>query len=489
VIGPVEVDLALGAGAAGVFRAFLDNASLRNQLKEESLRVAGAELAASVFPGDLGEAIETVLGQAAHAGRLVTLEIRTGDGDALALPWELLSFPRHPLPVRQGLLEIVRHIPTPREDPDPTRDPAPEIPADHIAVLGFTASPLDDQEVTALPGTGGMRDSDLFWEREQEKLLVALDDLVRTGRGRLILPDTGDKEELRKQLAREDRPQIVHLSSHGGLHEGQPAVFLEDSEGHRSPVTADEMLNWIRATPGLQPLDLLVLSACDSAEAKGLVDRLVRGGVRRVLGMQSTVSDSGATAFAEAFYTALARGTDLPAALRAGRAELLAKGSPNEWAIPTLTTSRDTGPLVAPRGSAAPVPSPFEVARKDFDIEGVTYLAEGYVGRREVERRLRRAFEKERVIAIHGLGGIGKSTLAARFLERRRDEGARLFVLYAGRELAPASLMEEIAKKVGVERSGTLPPDQAEQQFQRDLQASLRTINPTILFLDNFEDN
>ena len=489
VLGSVAVDLTLRGGAEGVFRAFLEDAARRSQLTDDSLRAAGGELAAKVLPGELGEAFQSVLDQAAHGGRLVTLEVRTGNDAALALPWELLSFPRHPLPVRQGLIEIVRHLPAPGQDSDPSHDPAPEIPADHIAVLGFTASPLEDQAVNALPGTGGMRDSDLFWEREQERLLLALDDLVRTGRGRLILPDTGDKEELRKQLAREDRPQIVHLSCHGGLWEGQPAVFLEDSEGHRAPVGADGLLAWIRATPGVPPLDLLVLSACDTADAAGLADRLVRNGVPRVLGMQSTVSDHGATAFAGAFYTSLARGTDLPAAMRAGRAELFARGGPHEWAIPTFATSGDAGPLVAPRGSATPVPAPFEVARKDFEIEGITYLAGGYVGRREVDRRLRRAFEDQRVIAIHGLGGIGKSTLVARFLERRREDGARVLLFYAGRELAPAALMEEVAKKVGVERSGSLPPDQAEQQFKKDLQAALRVVQPTILFLDNFEDN
>jgi tetratricopeptide (TPR) repeat protein len=488
VLGPFPVNLLVNAHLEDVFRAFLSG-NRRSQLREESLRAAGAELAKRAFPGALGEALETVLEKAAHAGRLVTLEIRTEDGDVLARPWELLSFPSHPLPVRQGLIEVVRHIPSPGEDPDPLRDPAPEVPAERISVLGFTAAPLEDQAVEARLGAGGFSDSDLFWEREQERLLVALDRLVREGRGRLILPDTGDKEELRAQLAKEDRPQVIHLSCHGGTANGKPAVFLEDSDGHRSPVGSDELLAWLRATPKAEPADLLVLSACDSSESAGLAETLVRGGVHRVLGMQSTVSDSGASAFAGAFYAALAQGTDLPAALRAGRAELSAKGEAHEWAIPTLTTSRDAGPLVAPQASTASTPPPAEAIRKDFSIEGVTYLEKGYVGRRELERRLRRAFDRERVIVIHGLGGIGKSTLAARFLERRKEEGARLLILYAGRELAPASLLEEVAKKVGVERSGALPPDAAEQQFETDLQKALREVVPTILLLDNFEDN
>lgn len=152
VLGPVPVNLSLDAYLEDVFRAFLSGTYRRNQLPEESLRAAGADLAKRAFPGALGEALEDVLDKAAHAGRLVTLEIRTEDQNALARPWELLSFPKHPLPVHQGLIEIVRHIPPPGGDPDPLKDPAPKIPAERISVLGFTAAPLEDQALDAIPG-------------------------------------------------------------------------------------------------------------------------------------------------------------------------------------------------------------------------------------------------------------------------------------------------------------------------------------------------
>ncbi len=489
VLGPVALDLDLSAASLEVFRKFQSDPRSRNELKEEAVRFAGAELALHAFPGAMGEALERVLKLAAHGGRLVTLEIRTGEGSALALPWELISFPRHSFPVGQGLLEIVRRIPSPGADWNPERDPAPEIPPDHLSVLGFTAAPLEDQGPTFQLGAGGIQgDSDLFWEREQERLLVALDSLVRERRGRLILPDTGEVEELRSQLAREDRPRVLHLSCHGGTDSGRSVVFLEDEEGRRKPVSSEDLLGWIRATPNTDPIELLVLSACDTATPAGLTETLVRNGVQRVVGMQSAISDQGATAFAEAFYSALGRGADLPNAFRAGRAGLAAQGGPHEWAIPVLTVSRDPGPLTTPEGTADPLPTPFEVAREDFKIAGVTYLERGYVGRRETERRLRRAFERERAVAIHGLGGIGKSTLAARFLERRKEEGARLLIVYAGRDLAPAALLEEVAGKLGVTRGAVASPEESEQQFRTDLQNALREVMPTILLLDNFED-
>ncbi|HEX6904040.1 MAG TPA: tetratricopeptide repeat protein [Thermoanaerobaculia bacterium] len=488
VLGPVALDLDLSTASLEVFRKFQSEPRSRNELKEEAVRYAGAELARQAFPGAMGEALEKILELAAHGGRLVTLEIRSGEGDALALPWELLSFPRHPFPVRQGLLEIVRRIPSPGADLEPARDPAPEIPPDHLSVLGFTAAPLEDQAPTVRLGAGGgiQEDSDLFWEREQERLLFALDSLVRERRGRLILPDTGDVEELHNQLIRKDRPRVLHLSCHGGTEKGRPVVFLEDKEGHRQAVSSEDLLGWIHATPKTNKIELLVLAACDTATPAGLTETLVRGGVQRVVGMQSAISDHGATVFAEAFYSALGRGADLPTAFRAGRIGLARGGGPYEWAIPVLTVSRDPGPLTTPEGTADPLPTPFEVAREDFKIAGVTYLEKGYVGRRETERRLRRAFERgDRAIVIHGLGGIGKSTLAARFLERRKEEGARLLIVNAGRDLAPAALLEEIARKLGVERSAAAS---AEEQFRADLQNALREVTPTILLLDNFED-
>jgi tetratricopeptide (TPR) repeat protein len=509
VLGPVAVDLDLGPGTRGVFDAFRRGTPSRNQLRDDDLRAAGSDLAAQALPGPLGEALGQILDQA--AGVLVTFEIRTEDDNALALPWELLSPPRHPLPLREGGLEIVRRLLLPGDPEDPAQDPAPSVPPEHLGILGFTSAPAEDQDIEARLGPGGLGDSDLFWEKEQERLLVALDPLLREGRGRLILPDTGDKEELRAQLSRTDRPHLVHIACHGGLEGPLPVLFLEDSAGHRASLNGSELRAWINAVPGADPPGLLVLSACSTAgaasgfssspglrgsaaaaglEAAGLAESLVRGGLPRVLGMQSTISDPGATAFAEGLYTALGRGTDLPTALRAGRASLAAHGSLHEWAIPTLTIRSDSGPLASPEGLAPAAPTSLDLAREQFKIAGVSYLDQGYVGRREAERRLRKAFrDGEKILVLHGLGGIGKSTLAARFLTRRLNEGARVLTVYAGRALAPAALLDEVAAKVGVTRPAGLPPDVAEEQFREALGQALRAVEPTILLLDNFEDN
>ncbi len=519
VLGPVPVQLDLSSTSRQVLDLFRRGAESRNRLKEDAIRFLGQELGSAALPDGLGEALAEVLDLAAHFHQLVTLEVRTADPAALALPWELVSLPRHPLPVQEGLVEIVRRIPGPGEPVDPIEDTAATIPAGHLSILGFTAAPVEDEAFEARLGTGGFGASELFWEKEQEQLLVALEGLLRERRGRLILPDTGETEDLRHRLAQADRPQVVHISCHGSVlrekdGDAEPVLLLEDAEGRRAPLQADDLLAWIRSAPGEAPeIALLVLAACSTAgavgeggpapghravveaaearevdEATGLAETLVRGGLLRVLGMQSTVSDRGATAFAAAFYARLSDGADLSLALRAGRVEIAARGQAHEWAVPTLTTRCDAGPLVAPKGSAPPVAHPFEAVRGAFEIEGISYLDAGYVGRRETERRLRRAFEQDRLIAIHGLGGIGKSTLAARFLERRETEGWKVLILYAGRELAPATVFEEVATKLGLARPAGVPPEQAEELLRQEMKEALRA-EPSVLFLDNFEDN
>jgi hypothetical protein len=95
-----------------------------------------------------------------------------------------------------------------------------------------------------------MRHADLFWEREQERLLLALEGLVRERRGKLVLADTGDAEELRLALARPERPQLIHIACHGGAGPGgEPVLMLENADGRRRPVGAAELLGWARATP------------------------------------------------------------------------------------------------------------------------------------------------------------------------------------------------------------------------------------------------
>jgi tetratricopeptide (TPR) repeat protein len=522
LVGPHPMSLALDAASAGVLHRFLSDAVARSRLSDAQLRRLGSTLW-GLLPAEIAEALGRCLILARGAGTPLVLRVRTGRPEALALPWELLAPPPASgeapgdLPVRRGFLSVVRHVTLVDDGAASAADPSPRLPRGPLAVLGFTADPLEDEGGRATVGPGGfILDHKLFWENEQERLLRALDSVLGSGRGRLVLPDTGDARELQAQLGRPDRPAIVHVSCHGGLiasatRPGAPihALFLEDEDLHRRPTTAVELVSWMDH-PG--ELDLVVLSACYTAASlsppsggrgtrrsatamapegrvASLAEDLIGAGVPRVLGMQTSVSDHGATELAAAFYETLATGTDLVAALAAGRRALDQHGAGHEWAIPALYVRDHLGPLAAPPDTVpAQAGVVLEVVQPRFDLHGVSYLQSGYIGRRLYEHRIRRVYlDGARLIAIHGLGGIGKSTLAARFIERRRLEGTRAIILAPGLHVGGA-LLDEVARDLGVARPPGGNPAATEQAFRGALKTALVN-KPTIVLLDNFEDN
>lgn len=503
-----EVEPTLSADAQATVRALLVSAESRSQVKESSLVLAGRELGALLSPA-AATALDGLLDRSGEMHRPLVLRIRSRRRDVLALPWELLSTPNHELPVKDGKLEIVREIARAGTVMQPADDPAQAQPRLNLEILGFTADPIEDHtERSGVGADAGGYDSSLFWEHEQERLLIAVEPLMRAGTVRLTLPDTGDAALLREELSSPDSPGVVHLSCHGGPIERDgktvQALILEDAEGHQQAVTADDLLVSLRAGSGEWP-EMMVLSACYTAAAvqgidphgrgagapvaRPMADELVLGGVKRVLGMQSSVSDAGATEMAGAIYGAIARGGDVPMALRAGRAALRAEGGLHEWAIPVLVQGGGlSAPLVVAPTAQTAVETPFAAARASFDVAGVSYLDHGYIGRRDFERRLRRAWvQGARFLVIHGLGGIGKSTMAARFLETRRNEGVRTVVLRPGPHDA-GSLLDEVAEGLRVQRPTDVEPPQVEEAFRGLIREELRSRRTIVLF-DNFEDN
>src|SRR6201992_3448549 len=102
-IGPVPVNLSMPYAAAAAFEAFRAGSDSRGRLSEVGLGGAGRGLGCAALPGSLAVALDGMLDMAGAAREVVTLEVRTAEPAALGFPWELLSLPRHALPVREGL--------------------------------------------------------------------------------------------------------------------------------------------------------------------------------------------------------------------------------------------------------------------------------------------------------------------------------------------------------------------------------------------------
>lgn len=139
--------------------------------------------------------------------------------------------------------------------------------------------------------------------------------------------------------------------------------------------------------------------------------------------MQAPVTDAYARSLGAALFGALATG-EQPAPLRAlgeARRRLEAERRQEEkealrwlaeWATPSLYLRGAPRPLHDPEGAAEVLAEPPEPRLAD----GVVVRRVGdFVGRRRQERLALLAFRDPDLggVLIHGLGGVGKSTLAA----------------------------------------------------------------------------
>ncbi|MFP6564234.1 MAG: CHAT domain-containing protein, partial [Myxococcota bacterium] len=127
---------------------------------------------------------------------------------------------------------------------------------------------------------------------------------------------------------RNDRPGIVHLASHAEITGDPDTSFVLTHDGRLS---IEELAALVRSGRyGDEPLELLVLSACETAisderAALGLAGVAIRAGARSAMGSLWSVSDQAAFRLVASFYQALnTPGTSKARALQSAQKTLLA---------------------------------------------------------------------------------------------------------------------------------------------------------------------
>ena len=247
--------------------------------------------------------------------------------------------------------------------------------------------------------------------------------------------------------------QVVHLSCHGTndkrVTEKAPALFLEDELGHEHPVSAGDLAHALAA----KPPRLLFLSACltaagDADSPDPLVSALVASGFSACLGWAGSVLDPEATRFAAELYQPLADGVALEQAVaRATRTLLLSNPPSPDWHLARLWLGADGGgPLVgAPLKERRIVTASAGYKEMLDKRAGKSPVAsrEEFVGRRRELKEALRVLERGDYagILIHGLGRLGKSSLAAR-IANRVEHRLRRAVLY--KQYDAGTLIEEL---------------------------------------------
>jgi len=141
---------------------------------------------------------------------------------------------------------------------------------------------------------------------------------------------------------------LIHYIGHGIYDEEEHfgRLVFTDAAGQGTILSADWLATLLRDSS----VRFLLLNACQSGRAAGgLAEVLVQRGIPAVLGMQTSVPDDVAIAFAGGFYNALRDGWPVDAALVEGRKAIVnAVGhDPDkaDWVYPVLYMRAPDGRL------------------------------------------------------------------------------------------------------------------------------------------------
>ncbi|MFN6567212.1 tetratricopeptide repeat protein [Dendronalium sp. ChiSLP03b] len=332
----------------------------------------------------------------------------------------------------------------------------------------------------------------LEFEQEEARILADTRDFAVD----LRVEESGCVSELGKVWSRYlDDFDVFHLTGHASIKDEAPYTpyFITETEiGERHETTAAELAEVFR----FRFPKLVFLSGCRTGQApdKGAVpsmaEALIAQGARAVLSWGRPVEDRTATAAAAHLYGKLAAGYQLAEAL-ASTYQQLFKQKVRDWHLLRLYVQGECpGALVEVWGDLPPsAPEPAYEQFLDPDTQQVRVAKPSeFVGRRRTLQRCLKAIRTSLGVLIHGMGGVGKSTVTARLLERM--VGYHRLVNF--RQLDEDKLLKTLAEQCTSERghdilNGKLPLMQRLTKFFTE---GLNTKEQRFVFvLDDFEAN
>ena len=475
---------------AGARREVADD--IRAQPGSVALDRAGRLLAKSFLPDPIAAALAERLDRAEAAHQPLRLGIACAEARLQRLPWEALADPRTegPLALRPlvGIHRRVAAAGTPAAVPGPLR------------ILVAIASPDDSSPL-------------LDYERELRNVLTAVR-AARDGSARVRVVPFATTMQIRAALEVE-AVHILHISGHGS----PGTLVIEHDDGRERVIGADDFVD--EAIPAGRMPAVIALAACytntaDATGAPSFAARLAERGAAVVIASETSVTDIYATKAFARIYGRLAEAAEpdavaaVAAARRAVQDELEDSTQTREqtiaglgeWAVLSVLAGAGSVTILDPAVVKAPPPPP-----QRFAIGRVSARAVGeFVGRRRAQRRLPAELlaPGRAGVVLHGIGGIGKTTLAAELAARVIErEPERLPVVLEG-ELGFESVLGAIVSALRRRfiLTNRFEGDAAtalENAGRSDLPwadrlALLRMVPPVaavplLVVLDNFEDN
>jgi tetratricopeptide (TPR) repeat protein len=289
---------------------------------------------------------------------------------------------------------------------------------------------------------------------------------------------------------------VLHLTGHATFQDGLPRFITETPTGEADYASAGDIAQELQ----FRLPKLIFLSGCRTGQAgnsgsvPSMAEELLKSGAKAVLGWGQTVLDTVASAAAAALYRELSAGKQITEAV-ACTYQALIENKARDWHLLRLYAAGNLpGSLVTPLRKPGRKPAPPPTVTTQFlDPAGKIKVPtrESFVGRRrQLQSCLRVLSQPSDAVGvlIHGMGGLGKSSLAAGLCDRLPNFER---VVWVGR-IDEASLVSRLAEKLDdSEQRKSL------QNYDEELKFRLRRVfqqlhdaaKPFLLVLDDFEGN
>lgn len=422
------------------------------------------------------------LGQ--YPGEVIVLAIAVAEGLA-HLPWEVLH---------DGAQFLVQRY--------PAAVPVRWLSSDQVTQLALVSEP-QNRALRVLFMATSPRSVEPVLDYEQEEAAI-LKVTARPSIG-LVVEESGCLEELGylvdsygTESTGKRYFDVVHITGHATIAEGQPKFITETATGHAYYASPVEIARTLK-TP-LPPL--LFLSGCRTGQAgnagavPSMAEQLLQAGATAVLGWGQNVLDTDATSGAAVLYEALARSNSLAEAVAFAYQKLIEQQA-RDWHLLRLYVAKTLpGQLVKPERTPgwqrAPRPSMATEFLDPLTKKIKVPTRESFVGRRrQLQNCLRSLTQSPDYLGvlIHGMAGLGKSSLAARLCDRL-PQFKRL--VWQGR-IDSASLVKKLAEALDDAnlRQRLIGQDEELKFRLRGVFTQLQAQGalPFLLILNDFEEN
>ena len=298
----------------------------------------GARLYDALFGGEVGTCFRRSLDAADAKNAGLRVRLRLGRAPQLSdVPWEYL----YTTSLRQFLVlstrtPVVRYLEQPR-----SVTPLQVVPPLQVLVAVSAPANLATLDVDA----------------EVRRVRASLADLERSGQVRLTILESATLAELRRALRR-GTYHVLHFIGHGGFNSATHEGMLAFEDEHRMAhlVSGTDLATMIHDH---RTLRLVLLNACEGARQSpadplgGVAQSLVMQGIPAVVAMQFEITDAAATIFSTEFYSAIADGYPIDAALAEARVAVFSSHNDVEWGTPVLYLRASDGRIF----DVAPVPA------------------------------------------------------------------------------------------------------------------------------------